>query len=82
MKRLKIDLESERLFNRLTKRGYVIGNGAETRRIARALKSAKIGGVHDGYDPDTKKVILAMERGIKAMPRVVTPKSIIYDIET
>jgi len=80
MKRVKIDLDSLDLFERLVKRGYVIEDGAKTRQLARILKDAEIG-VHNAYAQETRKVVLAVETNFKAVPWMRTRKSVIFDIE-
>ena len=84
MTRVKIDLESLDLFNRLIKRGYIIDDGYRTRRLSRLLKNADLN-VYNAWardtKRDTKKVILAIENSLKATPVMRTRKSMIFDIK-
>lgn len=79
MTRLKIDRESMDLFDRLVRRGYVIEDGKKTRQLAYVLGRAGIE-VYNGYDQDTKKVILAIERNIRVVPLKRSLKSVVFDI--
>jgi len=84
MTRVKINLESLDLFDRLIKRGYIIDDGYRTRRLSRLLKNADLN-VYNAWardtKRDTKKVILAIENSLKATPVMRTRKSMIFDIK-
>jgi len=80
MTRLKIRRDSEELFDQLLQRGYVISDGKATRPITYAFKKAGID-IYNGYDQNTRKVILAMEQRINVIPKAKTLKFNIFDVE-
>jgi len=80
MKRLKLDLEAAKLFGRLMQNKYVVADGKETKQIVHALRGAGIG-VYNGYDQGARKVVLAVERNIRAVPLKKSLKSVIFGIK-
>lgn len=80
MKRVKLDLEAAKLFDRLMQKQYVVADGKETKQIVHALRGAGVG-VYNGYDQGAKKVVLAMERNIRAVPLKRSLKSVIFGLK-
>jgi len=80
MKQVRIGLDNLDVFKRLVDKGYVIGNSKQTRQIAYALTLAKIPKCN-GYEQDTKKIVLALERRIRAVSQKKTLKSVFFKIE-
>jgi len=80
MKQLKLGREAAKLFGRLMRDKYVVADGKETKQIVYALKGAKVE-VYNGYDQGAKKVVLAMEQNIRAVPLKKTLKSVIFGLK-
>ena len=80
MRRLKIRPNAVELLGRLAQKGYVIENGKATRALTYALKQAKVE-VANASIPDTRRVILALEREIRITPRKRTSKYAFFDLE-
>lgn len=80
MKRVKLDLEAAKLFDRLIQKQYVVADGKETKQIVHALRGAGVG-VYNGYDQGAKKVVLAMEQSIRAVPLKRSLKSVIFGLK-
>lgn len=68
--RIIVDKETARMMDQLLKRGYVAHNGNATRPLTRAIRRGGMRGMVDiGWDPETKRVVLAMQREAKSVRR-------------
>jgi hypothetical protein len=75
-----INKEDLTLFEKIIERGFGIANGGETSKIVRELKRANVP-IQHGYSQETKKVIVALERPVVALPKQRTLNKTMFELK-